>query len=195
VTGGASANDTQHEASAMTKATRFNLVVTISPFPVPIPFLARIRSVQRIESEGGGSADNGGDPAPHARRRRRACNDRHAVAPARRGACRGTRCHDQARRPGVASRPAPNVPSSELSRVVVAVADDVDDGEHVTPFDRDGLAAGTPRYRPGFLHRRRGLGCKPATLSDVEGATISPPALSAWQGLFDTAVSRPVSGR
>lgn len=127
MTGGASANDTQHEASAMMKATRFNLVDTISGFPVPdCPFPARIRSVQRVESDGGGSADDGGDPVPYARRRRRhetIDTPSLQVGEVLVEVYVATIRRDELEWP---LDRLPTVPSSELSGVVVAVADDVD---------------------------------------------------------------------
>jgi NADPH:quinone reductase-like Zn-dependent oxidoreductase len=79
----------------------------------------------------------------------------------------------------------PAVPSYELSGVVAAVADDVDavsvsdEVYALTPFDRDGVAAGYATV-PAAL-----LAPKPSTLGHVECAAIPLPALSAWQALFD----------
>jgi NADPH:quinone reductase-like Zn-dependent oxidoreductase len=79
----------------------------------------------------------------------------------------------------------PAVPSYELSGVVAAVADDVDEvsvGDEVyalTPFDRDGVAAEYATVPAGLLAP------KPSTLGHVESAAIPLPALSAWQALFD----------
>jgi NADPH:quinone reductase-like Zn-dependent oxidoreductase len=78
----------------------------------------------------------------------------------------------------------PAVPSYELSGVVAAVADDVDEvsiGDEVyalTPFDRDGVAAEYAAVPAATLAP------KPASLSHVETAAVPLPALSAWQGLF-----------
>ena len=78
----------------------------------------------------------------------------------------------------------PAVPSYELSGVVAAVADDVDEvsvGDEVyalTPFDRDGVAAEYAAVPAATLAP------KPSSLSHVESAAVPLPALSAWQGLF-----------
>ncbi len=78
----------------------------------------------------------------------------------------------------------PAVPSYELSGVVAAVADDVDEvsvGDEVyalTPFDRDGVAAEYAAVPAAMLAP------KPSSLSHVESAAVPLPALSAWQGLF-----------
>jgi NADPH:quinone reductase-like Zn-dependent oxidoreductase len=78
----------------------------------------------------------------------------------------------------------PAVPSYELSGVVAAVADAVDAvsvGDEVyalTPFDRDGVAAGYVAVPAAILAP------KPSTLGHVESAAVPLPALSAWQGLF-----------
>jgi NADPH:quinone reductase-like Zn-dependent oxidoreductase len=78
----------------------------------------------------------------------------------------------------------PAVPSYELSGVVAAVADDVDEvsvGDEVyalTPFDRDGVAAEYVAVPAAILAPR------PSTLSHVASAAVPLPALSAWQGLF-----------
>jgi NADPH:quinone reductase-like Zn-dependent oxidoreductase len=79
----------------------------------------------------------------------------------------------------------PAIPSYELSGVVVAAADGVEDvsiGEPVyalTPFDRNGAAAEYATVAAGLLAR------KPSTLGHVESSAIPLPALTAWQGLFD----------
>jgi len=79
----------------------------------------------------------------------------------------------------------PAVPSYELSGVVAAVADDVDQvvvGDEVyalTPFDRDGVAAEYAIVSAALLAP------KPSRLGHVECAAIPLPALSAWQALFD----------
>ena len=78
----------------------------------------------------------------------------------------------------------PAIPSYELSGVIAALADDVDDvsvGDEVyalTPFDRDGVAA-------EYAVPAAALALKPSTLGHVESAAVPLPALSAWQGLFD----------
>ena len=79
----------------------------------------------------------------------------------------------------------PAIPSYELSGVISALADDVDDvsvGDEVyalTPFDRDGVAAEYAAVPAAAL------ALKPSTLGHVESAAVPLPALSAWQGLFD----------
>ena len=79
----------------------------------------------------------------------------------------------------------PAIPSYELSGVVVAVGDGVDDvavgGEvyGMTAFDRDGVAADYAAI-PIVL-----LAPKPHTLSHTEAAAVPLAALSAWQGLLE----------
>ena len=79
----------------------------------------------------------------------------------------------------------PATPSYEVSGVVAAVADDVDDiaiGDEVyalSPFDRDGAAADYA------IVPVRVLATKPRTLRHIETAAIPLAGLSAWQALFD----------
>jgi NADPH:quinone reductase-like Zn-dependent oxidoreductase len=79
----------------------------------------------------------------------------------------------------------PAVPSYELSGVIAAVADDVvavsvgDEVYALTPFDRDGVAAGYAAVSAPILAPR------PATLGRVESAAIPLAGLTAWQGLFE----------
>jgi len=79
----------------------------------------------------------------------------------------------------------PAIPSYELSGVVVAVGDSVDDvavgGEvyGMTAFDRDGVAADYAAI-PIEL-----LAPKPHALSHTEAAAVPLAALSAWQGLLE----------
>jgi len=79
----------------------------------------------------------------------------------------------------------PATPSHELSGVVAAVGDGVDEfaaGDEVfalTPFDHDGVAADLAVVPASVLAP------KPASLGHVASAAIPLPALSAWQGLFD----------
>jgi NADPH:quinone reductase-like Zn-dependent oxidoreductase len=79
----------------------------------------------------------------------------------------------------------PAIPSYELSGVVVALGDGVDDvavGDEVygmTAFDRDGVAADYAAI-PTEL-----LAPKPRALSHIEAAAVPLAALSAWQGLFE----------
>jgi NADPH:quinone reductase-like Zn-dependent oxidoreductase len=67
---------------------------------------------------------------------------------------------------------------------VVAVAGDVaevsvgDEVYALIPFDRDGVAAEYAAVTATLLAP------KPASLSHVESAAVTLPALSAWQGLF-----------
>ena len=78
----------------------------------------------------------------------------------------------------------PATPSYELAGVVADVAPDVDDvaiGDRVfalTPFDRDGVAAGFTTVPANLLV------AAPQTLEPVESAAVPLPALSAWQGMF-----------
>ena len=78
----------------------------------------------------------------------------------------------------------PATPSYELAGVVADVAPDVDDvavGDRVfalTPFDRDGVAAGFATVPANLLV------ATPQTLEPVESAAVPMPALSAWQGMF-----------
>jgi NADPH:quinone reductase-like Zn-dependent oxidoreductase len=76
----------------------------------------------------------------------------------------------------------PAIPSYELSGVVEEGAAGVAPGDAVfalTPFDRDGVAAGYTAL-PAEL-----LVAKPRTLGHAESAAVPLPALAAWQGLFD----------
>lgn len=79
----------------------------------------------------------------------------------------------------------PAIPSYELSGVVVALAENVDEvsvGDEVyalTPFDRNGAAAEYVAVSAGLLAP------KPTSLDHILSAAIPLPALSAWQGLFD----------
>jgi NADPH:quinone reductase-like Zn-dependent oxidoreductase len=79
----------------------------------------------------------------------------------------------------------PATPSYEVSGVVAAVAEGVDDvavGDEVyalTPFDRDGAAADYA------IVPARVLASKPRTLRHVEASAIPLAGLSAWQALFD----------
>jgi len=79
----------------------------------------------------------------------------------------------------------PAIPSYELSGVVAAVGDGVEDvgvGEEVfalASFDRDGAAAEYAVVAAAHLAR------KPQTLGHVESAAIPLAGLSAWQGLVD----------
>jgi NADPH:quinone reductase-like Zn-dependent oxidoreductase len=78
----------------------------------------------------------------------------------------------------------PATPSYELSGVVAAVgpgAQDVGAGDAVyalTPFDRDGAAAGFAVVPTACLAP------KPRSLGDAETAALPLAGLSAWQGLF-----------
>jgi NADPH:quinone reductase-like Zn-dependent oxidoreductase len=79
----------------------------------------------------------------------------------------------------------PAIPSYELSGVVEGVgagAAGVAAGDEVfalTPFDRDGVAAGYTAMAAELLV------AKPRALRHAESAAMPLPALSAWQGLFD----------
>lgn len=79
----------------------------------------------------------------------------------------------------------PATPSYELSGVVEALGDGVEDvaaGDAVfalTPFDRDGVAAELAAVPAAVLAP------KPESLDHVASAAIPLPALSAWQGLFE----------
>jgi NADPH:quinone reductase-like Zn-dependent oxidoreductase len=78
----------------------------------------------------------------------------------------------------------PAIPSYELAGVVADVAPGVEDvaaGDRVfalTPFDRDGVAAGFATVPANLLVPA------PQTLEPVESAAVPLPALSAWQGMF-----------
>jgi NADPH:quinone reductase-like Zn-dependent oxidoreductase len=78
----------------------------------------------------------------------------------------------------------PAIPSYELSGVVEAIGPDVDavsPGDEVfalTPFDRDGVAAGFAAVPADVLAP------KPRTIDHLESAAIPMGALSAWQALF-----------
>ncbi len=78
----------------------------------------------------------------------------------------------------------PAIPSYELAGVVAGVAPGVEDvaaGDRVfalTPFDRDGVAAGFATVPADLLVPA------PRTLEPVEIAAVPLPALSAWQGMF-----------
>ncbi len=79
----------------------------------------------------------------------------------------------------------PAIPSYELSGVVAALGEGVDDvsvGEAVyglLSFDRDGAAADHVAVTSTLLAP------KPRTLNHIESAALPLPALSAWQALFD----------
>jgi NADPH:quinone reductase-like Zn-dependent oxidoreductase len=79
----------------------------------------------------------------------------------------------------------PAIPSYELSGVVEKAGPGVVGvaaGEQVfalTPFDRDGVAAGYTALPAELLVAR------PRALGHAESAAIPLPALTAWQGLFD----------
>ena len=77
----------------------------------------------------------------------------------------------------------PAIPSYELSGVVEEVgpgsASPGDEVFALTPFDRDGVAAGYAAVPAELLAPR------PRALSHGESAAIPLPALTAWQGLFD----------
>jgi NADPH:quinone reductase-like Zn-dependent oxidoreductase len=78
----------------------------------------------------------------------------------------------------------PAIPSYELAGVVADVAPGVEDvaaGDRVfalTPFDRDGVAAGFATVPANLLVPA------PLALEPVESAAVPLPALSAWQGMF-----------
>ena len=79
----------------------------------------------------------------------------------------------------------PAIPCYELSGVVEEVGPGVsgvapgDEVFALTPFDRDGVAAGYAAVPAELLVPR------PRALSHGESAAIPLPALTAWQGLFD----------
>jgi len=85
----------------------------------------------------------------------------------------------------------PAIPSYELSGVVAAIGPDVRElgpGDAVfalTPFDRDGVAAGFAVV-PIEL-----LAPKPPALGHAEAAALPMGALTAWQGLFEHGKLRP----